>query len=139
MGNSEEAKRWLKQAKIDYENAQNNLEFKAYELVCFLSHQTAEKALKAILYSVGLRPYGNSLKELAEYIEKQVKLQEELNIPMECAKELDKHYIATRYPDAFIVGIPHEYYSEKNAMDCLKWSKKIIEFAEAYLKNIIEK
>ncbi len=135
MGNSEQAERWIKQAKIDYESAINNLEFKSFELVCFLSHQVAEKSLKALLYSIGLRPFGHSLKELAETIEKE---NMNIKIPKECVLELDKHYIATRYPDAFVSGIPHEYYSKKNALNCLKWSKKILELAKDYLKSIVK-
>ncbi|HDZ16815.1 hypothetical protein LCGC14_1079050 [marine sediment metagenome] len=135
MGNSEEAARWLKQAKIDFENAQNNLNFKSFELVCFLCHQVAEKSLKSILYNIGLRPFGYSLKDLVNEINNN-KDQIDVEVPLECAIELDKHYIATRYPDAFVSGIPHDYYSEKNANDCLKWSKKILSLAENYLKNI---
>ncbi len=137
MGNTEEASRWLKQAKIDFKNAENNLNFESYELVCFLSHQTAEKSLKALLYSIGLRPFGHSLKDLVKEIEKN-KDKININIPLEFATELDKHYIPTRYPDAFVSGIPHDYYSKKNANDCLKWSKKILGLAEKFLKNIIK-
>jgi len=137
MGNSEEAARWLKQARIDLESAENNLGFKSYELVCFLSHQVAEKSLKALLYSIGLRPFGHSLRELLNQVIKNKK-QLTLEIPMECAIELDKHYIPTRYPDAFVSGIPHDYYTEKNSKDCLKWSKKILNLTENYLKNIKE-
>jgi len=135
MGNFEEALRWLKQANIDYGYAQNNLKFKSFELVCFLSHQVAEKSLKAILYNIGLRPFGHSLKDLVNEVEKN-KAQINLEIPIECATELDKHYISTRNPDAFVSGIPHEYYSEKNAKDCLKWSKTILTLVENYLKSI---
>lgn len=134
MGNSEAAARWLKQAKIDFENAQNNFNFKAFELVCFLSHQVAEKSLKSILYNIGLRPFGYSLKDLVNIINNN-KDQMAIEVPLECAIELDKHYIATRYPDAFVSGIPHEYYSEKNGKDCLKWCKKILSLTENYLKN----
>ncbi|KKL53617.1 hypothetical protein LCGC14_2273660 [marine sediment metagenome] len=134
MGNSEEAARWLKQAKIDFENAQNNFNFKAFELVCFLSHQVAEKSLKSILYNIGLRPFGHSLKDLVNIINNN-KDQIAIEVPLECAIELDKQYIATRCLDAFVSGIPHEYYSEKNGKDCLKWSKKILSLTENYLKN----
>ncbi len=105
MGNSEEAARWLKQARIDLESAENNLGFKSYELVCFLSHQVAEKSLKALLYSIGLRPFGHSLRDLLNQVIKNKK-QLPLEIPIECAIELDKHYIPTRYPDALYQVFP---------------------------------
>jgi len=68
MGNLEEAKRWLKQANHDYQTASKNLKFESYEIVCFLSHQVAEKSLKALLYLIGLRPFGHSLKDLVDDI-----------------------------------------------------------------------
>ncbi|MEJ2249462.1 MAG: HEPN domain-containing protein [Candidatus Lokiarchaeota archaeon] len=138
MGNLEEASRWVKQAEIDYQTAFNNLELESYEFVCFLSHQVAEKALKALLYYIGLRPFGHSLKDLVDDINEN-KNQLELEIAINCAIELDKHYIPTRYPDAFVSGIPHEYYTKKNAQDCLKWSKKILDSVGKYLKNIEKK
>jgi len=135
MGNLEEANRWLKQAEIDYTTASNNLKFKSFEIVCFMSHQVAEKALKALLYYIGLRPFGHSLKSLMDEINKNKDLLN-LQIPIKCAIELDKHYISTRYPDAFVAGIPHEYYSKENAEDCLKWSKTILDSAKEFLINI---
>ncbi|MHA1699416.1 MAG: HEPN domain-containing protein [Promethearchaeota archaeon] len=133
MGNKLEAKRWLDQARVDYKHAENNMDLEAYELVCFLSHQAAEKALKAVLYSLGFRPFGSSLKGIIDKIQQN---QIQIQIPVNCAMELDKQYIPTRYPDAFISGIPHDYYSKSNAQDCLKWSRKILESVENYMKNI---
>lgn len=106
-------------------------------MVCFLSHQAATKSIKALLYSIGLRPFSYSLKDLVKEIEKN-KDKININIPLEFATELDKHYIPTRYPDVFVSGIPHEYYSKKNANDCLKWSKKILGLTQKFLKDIIK-
>ncbi|TXT66409.1 MAG: HEPN domain protein [Promethearchaeota archaeon] len=76
-------------------------------MVCFLSHQVAEKSLKALLYYIGLRPFGHSLKDLVEDINKN-KDQPDLNIPTKCVLELDKHYIPTRYPTLLYQESPHE-------------------------------
>ncbi len=49
MGNYKEAMRWLAQARVDYKLARENFKIKAHELTCFLAHQSAEKALEAII------------------------------------------------------------------------------------------
>jgi HEPN domain-containing protein len=48
-----EGRRWLRQAEQDLDDARYNLEGDRYHLVCFLSQQSAEKALKAFLYARG--------------------------------------------------------------------------------------
>ncbi|WP_049757168.1 HEPN domain-containing protein [Ammonifex degensii] len=61
----EEAERWWRQALHDYEDAQFCFQGKRYHLTCFLAQQSAERALKAFLYSRGIsghlggsRPFG---------------------------------------------------------------------------------
>lgn len=45
--------RWLMQAEEDLSSAKYLFEGERYYLVCFLSQQIAEKAIKAFLYSKG--------------------------------------------------------------------------------------
>lgn len=52
---SDEGKRWLERAKEDLKWARELLEKSGYYLVCFLSQQVGEKALKASLYAQGGR------------------------------------------------------------------------------------
>ena len=47
------ARRWLEQAEADRHGAQLLLDGAVYHLVCFLSQQVAEKAVKAFLYASG--------------------------------------------------------------------------------------
>ncbi len=53
--NLKEAMRWLKQAEKDLTTARNSLNAGDYEWACFQSQQSAEKALKSVLYSKGYR------------------------------------------------------------------------------------
>ncbi|MEM2321233.1 MAG: HEPN domain-containing protein [Candidatus Bathyarchaeia archaeon] len=39
---------WLRQAIKDYKHAKTSLEVGDYEWACFVSHQAAEKAVKAL-------------------------------------------------------------------------------------------
>lgn len=46
-----------------------------------------------------------------------------------CAKELDRHYIPSRYPDAYPSGRPEDYYTENIAKEALSCAQKIKEYA----------
>jgi HEPN domain-containing protein len=47
----------------------------------------------------------------------------------EAARELDRHYIQTRYPNGFAEGYPAQYYDEKLANEGVSHARNIIEFA----------
>ncbi|MHA1764307.1 MAG: HEPN domain-containing protein, partial [Promethearchaeota archaeon] len=96
---------------------------------CFKCQQSAEFALKAILYGFRLTPFGHSLTKLLNMLEKQ-KID---GSPISNAcKILDLHYIPSRNANAHFSGSPHEYHDEQIAENALKNAKKIINF----IKNI---
>ncbi len=134
MGNKREALRWLEQSKRDLQSAEKNLKENIFEWACFLSLQAGEKSLKAVLYSVGYRPYGHSLLGLLKEIREKLSVNVD-KIYVSC-QELDKHYIATRYPDVFAEGIPGEYYNEKNARSCIKCANIILTFAVELMEKM---
>lgn len=39
---------------------------------------------------------------------------------LESAKNLDKYYIPPRYPNGFDIGMPADYYTEKNAQEAIR-------------------
>jgi HEPN domain-containing protein len=51
-GNEDEAGRWFRQAECDLAAALVSLNGGSYEWTCFQAQQSAEKALKALLYAV---------------------------------------------------------------------------------------
>jgi HEPN domain-containing protein len=56
-----------------------------------------------------------------------------LEVPVEikeCALLLDKHYIPTRYPDVFDEGASMDYYTSKDAEECIKCAEKILKWVE---------
>ncbi len=62
-----EGRRWLEQAQTDLKWARHLLDAGAYYLVCFLAQQTAEKALKALLYAQGESlVLGHSVRQLSQ-------------------------------------------------------------------------
>lgn len=91
--------RWLKQAEADFDAAQDSLKSEHFEWACFQAQQAAEKALKAFLYSQGLRALiTHSIAELLVEAQKYASF----DIPLKYAKALDSFYIPTRYPN----GLP---------------------------------
>ena len=50
---------------------------------------------------------------------------------VDTARELDRHYIATRYPNSYPEGSPMEYYSKSNAERCIDYARRVIEFCRS--------
>ncbi|MCL5047033.1 MAG: HEPN domain-containing protein [Actinobacteria bacterium] len=51
------------------------------------------------------------------------------------ARELDLHYIPSRYPDAFPSGTPFEYYDRAKGEEALGWAGAILAFVKRNLKT----
>lgn len=49
------------------------------------------------------------------------------------AKVLDKHYIATRYPNGLVQGAPTEFYTEEEASDAIRRAERILRFCDRLL------
>ena len=123
----EEAENFLKQAVSDMKNARILLDKEAYDLVAFLSHQIAEKAMKAyIIDKKGeFPPKTHNLKEFGDVAEVPVKLSFNL-------RDLTPHYIVSRYPDA-AGGIPAEVYTKETAERLLKKAEEVLEWVKKTL------
>ena len=121
MSDLDEAKRWLAQAALDLQTAEDNVRMHPY-VACFFSQQAAEKATKAI-----------SIAEAGDYKRnhdilgtlKAVPVLQSL-IRMQDATFLDSFYIATRYPDAWPGGIPGERFSLEQAEEAVKRASAIV-------------
>lgn len=129
--NKNECEKWLRQAKYDLNTAKNNLKNKDYEWSCFLSQQSAEKALKAFLYLNGERLIlTHSVNRL---IKKCLEYNKDFENIREC-KKLDEYYIPTRYPNGLPDNIPHEFYTKEDAEICVNYAEKVIELVERMIQ-----
>ncbi len=133
MERVEEARRWFLQALRDIKAARDSLRAGNYEWACFQAQQAAEKAVKALLYALGVHAWGHSIVELLDYAGKYVEVGEEL---FTYARELDRHYIPSRYPNAFESGYPGMYYDEATASRALDAAQAILEWARRHLKRL---
>lgn len=122
-----EAENLLKQAESDLRNAKLLFANNAYDIVAFLSHQIAEKAVKAYIVEKKseLPPKTHNLKELADVAGVPIKISLYL-------RDLTPHYIVSRYPDAS-GGVPAELYTEQTAKELLEKAEEVLKWAKSAL------
>jgi len=122
----DEAKRWFAQAQRDLDDARYAAEGLRFNLACFLAQQSAEKALKAFLFSQGAEQvWGHSLAELCQ---DAVEIDAEFKDITPVAVPLDKYYIPTRYPNGLPGGIPADAYTDSDAQMALSMAEKVLDF-----------
>ena len=121
----ETARRWLAQAEYSLSMTRSLFEGGFWAGACFQSEQTAQLALKALLFAKGKRHINiHSVRELA----------------LECSKEdpefsrfedygayLDRYYLSTRYPDALPEpAIPFESFTQQEATQAVSFAEEIV-------------
>jgi len=129
--NTTEGARWLRQAEQDLQDAQFTREGERFNLACFLSQQAAEKALKAYLYHRGAEDvWGHSLIDLCE----DAKIFEMFFDTVKSeARQLDKYYYITRYPEFLPGGTPSEAFDRVDADRAIELSQVVLEFVRERL------
>ena len=133
----EEFNRWFKSAKLTLESAIRDYEHGDYNWACFKAHQAVEKALKALLWGIGKPRIGHALNRLIDYIrELDFEIPDEI---IQACYKLTKHYIPTRYPDAWSEGIPEEYYTKDEAQEAIQQALKVLNWVENVWKKLLEK
>lgn len=121
---------WLWQAKRDVEHARASAEGGFYEWACFAAQQGAEKALKALFQRRGADAWGHLLADLAQALPVDISAPTEI---VERAKELDKHYITPRYPNALAQGAPGQSYTRAEAERAIENAERILRFCEGHI------
>ena len=122
-----EALRWFSEALWDLDTAKILHREKRYNAAVFYSHQAAEKAVKALLYNVNEAPWGHSIRELLQRYFMRVGSQVDERL-LTLARELDRHYITSRYPNALPSGTPHEVYDEEVSNRVIRAAEELIGF-----------
>ncbi|MHB1253653.1 MAG: HEPN domain-containing protein [Candidatus Humimicrobiaceae bacterium] len=121
----EDSKRWLRQAEADIKAAHGSLKNQNYEWACFQSQQAGEKALKALWYYYAFDPWGHSIVKLIQDFPEN-KIKNYLISLLNKAKELDKLYIPTRYPNGLPDLTPSEVFTEEEASKAINSSEILI-------------
>ena len=128
----DEALRWFDEALWDLETALILHRERRYNAAAFYAHQAAEKAVKALLYHVNEAPWGHSVRALLQryFAGRGIAAEQEL---LTLARELDRHYIPSRYPNAHPAGTPHEAYDEVTSERAISSTRKIIEYVRSVI------
>jgi len=122
--NLEEGKRWLAQAQRDLADAKVLFNAESYASSCFHAQQAAEKAAKGLLYSQGIRSIVSH--SVARLINECAKFDGSFADFIDTGKELDSHYIGSRYPNFYAEGAAYEYYTQEMADRCIKYATSIL-------------
>lgn len=133
MKNLEEGLRWLDQAEADLKTAKDCLEDENYYATAFFSQQSAEKALKGFLYSKGFRAI--ITHSVVELLEESSRTEESFGEFIDHGKELDRHYIGSRYPNFYPKGPAYKYYTKEMAKKCLNYAELILKEAKKFLRK----
>ena len=125
-----EVKWWLEQAKRDLRMAEELLKAGFFEGAAYHSHQAGEKALKALVIHKRGYHLTHSCKLLLDHLKAQGL---EVDGLYEYARELDVHYLVSRYPSAASAP-PFELYDESKAKKLIDYARRLVNFVEEALK-----
>ena len=121
---------WLDQAQRDLEHARHALRDADHEWACFAAQQASEKAVKAVFQRRGAEAWGHAVSELLLALRQFEDVSDPL---LDMARELDRHYIPARYPNAHPQGPPFRYYTGGDAERAISYGEAIIRFCEDLL------
>ena len=125
----DEGSRWFSEAMWDLDTAEILHNEKRYNAAAFYAHQAAEKAVKALLYYVNEVPWGHSVRVLLDRYFRKIGRDPDEEL-MRLARELDRHYIPSRYPNAYPAGTPHEAYDAYTSRSAIEAARRIVDFVK---------
>ncbi|MEN3047910.1 MAG: HEPN domain-containing protein [Candidatus Caldarchaeales archaeon] len=118
--------RWLAKARLFARYAEDNFREARYDAAAFYAQQAAEVLLIGILLKrTGARPYTHSLTEMLGALGRIHGREVPRGVLISAAK-LERHYLASRYPDAGAVE-----YSEWEAEEALRCMREVLEFVRS--------
>jgi HEPN domain-containing protein len=127
-----EARRWYFQARHDLRAAEWNLQGGFHDTACFLAQQAAEKVLKSVHYHLGSGRRVLLTHSVVALIQKAVPMLPSLATCLEPGRELDLHYVPSRYPNGLPSGYPHQFYGRETAEKAIAASRRIFDGIQAY-------
>jgi HEPN domain-containing protein len=127
-----EATRWMQQSEDDFKFAQWVLSEKVFfDKGCFIAQQAGEKALKACLYALGRRSViGHSLFELSNELSQK---DSRFSPLMDAAKQLDRFYIPTRYPNGIPGGSPFQVFDRQDLKAAVEALEQVMVVCRRFL------
>ena len=124
---------WLAQAQSDLAHAHHDVAAGFYDWACFSAQQAAEKATKAVFQRIGADAWGRSVADLLEELRRTIPVSDVL---LDAGKDLDRAYIAARYPDAHSTGSPRSRYFRVEADRLVCHAEAVVRFCESLLPTL---
>jgi HEPN domain-containing protein len=130
-----EAKRWWLTAQEDLDAAKILHKTKNFSHACFLSQQSAEKAMKALWFVIDSDPWGDSIQKLVMQFPPQNMLHDIQNWLTQAAY-LDKFYIPTRYPNGLPDLTPSQVYNSQDSLQAIERADFFLEETRKLLEDL---
>jgi len=121
---------WLGQAEDDLAAAEDSAATGHHEWVAFQAQQCAEKAAKALVHSLHGGVRGHAITDILQQLPAAVIVAPDL---LDAARELDKVYVTSRYPNGFVSGRPKDYFSQKTSQELIRYARTILEFCRSQI------
>ena len=130
-----EARNWFVQAQSEFEDALMLEKRKRFYLSLFLYQQATEKALKAFLFFKGEEElFTHSVKDLIDIAVDYERVFENVK----SAKDLDRYYIPTRYPNGLAGNVPAEFFDKPEECESAqKLARSVINLVEKKIKEAL--
>jgi HEPN domain-containing protein len=130
-----EAERWWLTAQEDLDVAKTLHEAGKFSHACFLSQQSAEKAMKALWLAIDADPWGHSIQKLVMQFPRQKMLQD-IEKWLANAAYLDKFYIPTRYPNGLPDLTPGQVYISEDSMQAVERASFFLDGTRKLIKGL---
>lgn len=133
--NKEEAQRWCRQARCDFQAAHKDVNGGSTEWCLFKVHQAVEKSLIAAAYKRhGQHPNSSSITAMADQAALYSRQLRDLPQSVETLKQLGVDAKKTQYPNLHpFPNIPNEQFSSENETLVLDEASKLLQKIESYV------
>ncbi len=118
----------LKRAGLDQRAAEDSAAAGHHEWSAFQAQQGAEKAVKALVQFLHGAVRWHSITEVLAQLASRLEIPETV---LDAARELDKVYITSRYPNGFNSGSPSDYFTERTSRQLMDYGRRVFEFCRS--------
>ncbi|KPJ48310.1 MAG: hypothetical protein AMJ41_05185 [candidate division Zixibacteria bacterium DG_27] len=126
-----EAKIWFRQAESNYRFLSVAKKSESYDLVCFLSQQVAEEALKAYLFCQGREE--TSTHAITELCQIASKYDDEFLQLKSQIESLNYFNIVVNHSNPIESGLPSTFFSQADAEKAITTAKEVLDFVKSRL------
>lgn len=127
---ADRSQHWFAQARRDLDFAVQSARTGFHEWACFIAHQAAKKALKALHLRSGQEAWGHLPARLLRELPAPIDVPAEL---AERARVLDGYYIPPRYPNSYPEGAPYQHYGPRQSQEAIAHARAILEFVRTQM------